>query len=58
MTEPKIDSSIIQIVIVATLALLMVIALIIDGEMGERVLASLLAGFGLVLGYFFRKATE
>jgi len=47
-----------QTLIIVVLGVLMAMALIIDGEMGERVFASLLAGFGLILGYFFRKSGE
>lgn len=48
----------IQFAIVIGFILLMFLALIIDGEFGERVFASLMAAFGLVLGYFFRKSQE
>lgn len=49
---------VIQLVIVVGFLLLMAAALIIDGAFGERAFGMLLGGFGLVLGYFFRKSGE
>jgi len=46
-----------RIIILGMLALMMT-ALIIDGEFGERMFGMLVAGFGLILGYFFRKSGE
>ena len=46
-----------RIIILGMLALMMA-ALIIDGEFGERMFGMLVAGFGLILGYFFRKSGE
>lgn len=47
-----------QMVIVVGMIILMAMAIIIDGEMGERVFATVFGGFSLVLGYFYRKAGE
>jgi len=51
--EPR---QIIQLTIVVGMLILMALAIIIDGEIGIRVFGMLLASFGLILGYFFRKA--
>ena len=48
----------IQMVIVLGMLFMMMAALIIDGDFGERVFAMLIGGFGLILGYFFRKAIK
>lgn len=47
----------IKIIIVVGILGLMLAALIIDGEMGERVFVMLMSGMALVLGYFFKHAT-
>lgn len=52
------DDSKIQMCIVLIMGLLLVISLIIDGAFGERVFGTLMVSFGLILGYFFRKANE
>ena len=46
----------IQMVIVLGMLFMMMAALIIDGDFGERVFGMLIGSFGLILGYFFRKA--
>ena len=45
-----------QITIIIGLLVLMAIALIIDGDFGDRTFGLLIGSFGFVLGYFFRKS--
>ena len=47
-----------QKIVIVGILVLMLIALIIDGEFGERVFGLLFGGLALILGYFFRKAGE
>lgn len=54
----KETNQIIKITLVAGLILLMGAALYIDGEFGERVFGMLMASFGVVVGYFFHKASH
>lgn len=52
------DEKTTQFLIVCIFGALLVLALIIDGEFGERAFGVLMASFGMVLGYFFRKAQD
>lgn len=54
----KITSSTNKMIIIIGLIILMAIALIIDGQMGERVMGVLMTSFGFIVGYFFRKTGE
>lgn len=45
-----------QRIIIVGMMVMMLTAIIIDGAFGERVFGTLLAAFGLILGYFFRKS--
>ena len=53
---PPINNKLIQLIIVVSLLILMGVAIVLDGELGERVFTVLIATFGVVMGYFFRKA--
>lgn len=52
----QITNKSIQLSIVFIMGILLVMALIIDGDFGERVFGTLMTSFGFVIGYFFCKA--
>lgn len=52
------DEGITQLVIVVGIFVLMLAAMIFDGEIGLTISQVLIAGLGLILGYFFRKAQD